>query len=379
MGIYLRKSISLGPLRFNLSGSGIGVSAGVKGLRVGTGPRGNYVHVGRHGLYYRTTFPNAAPTGGALPVQPALLPRTAAPDGLTEIESGSVAAMTDSSSADLLKEINEKAQLTTWWPIALLSEVFLALVLLAAPSSLSSRAQLAIAVPLVAGAAVAVVWVKRRDELRKTVVLMYDLDTPAEEAYQGLINGFDWLASSARVWHLEAEGRNMDWKRQAGATTIVRRSSIALWKAEPPRLKTNVLTPVIPAGRQTLYFFPDRVLVYDRQSVGAVSYRELQADASTTRFIEDSFVPADAVVVGHTWQYVNKKGGPDRRFKNNPQLSIANYGELTLRSATGLNEAFQTSKAEAPTHFRDGLRVLSTALGTIAPLATPSAADHAEA
>lgn len=35
------------PFRFNLSNSGIGVSAGIKGFRVGTGPRGNYVHMGR--------------------------------------------------------------------------------------------------------------------------------------------------------------------------------------------------------------------------------------------------------------------------------------------------------------------------------------------
>ena len=44
MGFYLRKSVSVGPLRFNLSKSGIGISAGVKGFRVGAGPRGNYIH-----------------------------------------------------------------------------------------------------------------------------------------------------------------------------------------------------------------------------------------------------------------------------------------------------------------------------------------------
>ena len=32
MGFYIRKSVSIGPLRFNLSKSGIGVSAGIKGL-----------------------------------------------------------------------------------------------------------------------------------------------------------------------------------------------------------------------------------------------------------------------------------------------------------------------------------------------------------
>lgn len=50
MGFYIRKALRVGPLRFNLSKSGVGVSAGIKGLRLGTGPRGNYVHVGGAGL-----------------------------------------------------------------------------------------------------------------------------------------------------------------------------------------------------------------------------------------------------------------------------------------------------------------------------------------
>lgn len=37
MGLYLRKSVRVGPLRFNLSKGGVGVSAGIKGFRVGTG------------------------------------------------------------------------------------------------------------------------------------------------------------------------------------------------------------------------------------------------------------------------------------------------------------------------------------------------------
>jgi hypothetical protein len=53
MGLYLRKSFRAGPIRFNLSKSGLGVSGGIKGARVGVGPRGSYVHAGRNGLYYR--------------------------------------------------------------------------------------------------------------------------------------------------------------------------------------------------------------------------------------------------------------------------------------------------------------------------------------
>ena len=40
MGFRYRKSIKLGPFRLNFSKSGVVVSAGVKGARVGIGPRG---------------------------------------------------------------------------------------------------------------------------------------------------------------------------------------------------------------------------------------------------------------------------------------------------------------------------------------------------
>ena len=40
MSWFLRKSFPLGPLRFNLSKSGIGMSAGVKGARIGVDARG---------------------------------------------------------------------------------------------------------------------------------------------------------------------------------------------------------------------------------------------------------------------------------------------------------------------------------------------------
>jgi Protein of unknown function (DUF4236) len=53
MGLFFRKSIKAGPFRINLSKSGIGVSGGIKGARISTGPRGTELHLGRKGIYYR--------------------------------------------------------------------------------------------------------------------------------------------------------------------------------------------------------------------------------------------------------------------------------------------------------------------------------------
>ena len=51
-----------------------------------------------------------------------------------------------------------------------------------------------------------------------------------------------------------------------------------------------------------------------------------------TRFVESS-APEDSQVVDQTWQYVNKKGGPDRRFSYNPMLVVCSYGEMEVNFA----------------------------------------------
>src|SRR5438270_3002606 len=99
MGFYIRKALKVGPLRFNLSKSGIGVSAGIKGLRVGTGPRGNYVHMGRGGLYFRKSLngPRGAVVSDGksfLPGEPiAFLPELSTCGEMEPIDSASTLQM----------------------------------------------------------------------------------------------------------------------------------------------------------------------------------------------------------------------------------------------------------------------------------------------
>jgi hypothetical protein len=53
MGFPFFKSKKVGPFRINASGSGLGVSFGVKGARVNFSPRGTFVNLGTNGIYYR--------------------------------------------------------------------------------------------------------------------------------------------------------------------------------------------------------------------------------------------------------------------------------------------------------------------------------------
>ena len=55
MAFFLRKALKFGPVRLNLSKSGVGMSVGVTGARVGIRSSDGqpYVYGGRYGLYYR--------------------------------------------------------------------------------------------------------------------------------------------------------------------------------------------------------------------------------------------------------------------------------------------------------------------------------------
>lgn len=339
MGFYLRKSISVGPLRFNLSKSGIGVSAGVTGLRFGVGPRGNYVHMGRGGLYYRATLPpssRSSPAHPPTPTSPEIPPGTHAP--LEEIESTDISKIVDSSSRELLDELNRKRAKARLWPIVAIVTV----VILGVGISSSWPAWLLVLFAL--AGAVGTYAAHTRDALEKTVVLFYDFDADMEAAYAQLHTAASQLAGCAAAWHIEASGKVHDRKYHAGASNLVHRKNTSIRKAEPPYVKTNIETVAVGVGRQTLHFFPDRILVYDQNGVGAVGYQELRIDVDATRFIESESVPRDAEVVDRTWKYVNKSGGPDKRFKDNKELPVCRYEEITLTSQSGLNEVLQLSR-----------------------------------
>lgn len=357
MGLYIRKSISVGPFRFNLSKSGVGVSAGIRGFRVGSGPRGNYVHMGRHGVYYRATLPSSTTPesgGRSQAVDPVIPPGTH--DPLVEIESADVSQIVDSSSAELLKELDEKRRKMRLWPITAIA--FAGMTILGVNAGWSAWIMWLV----VAAGAISVYLTYQRDLLAKTVVLFYNLEPEAEELYARLLEAAGQLAGCSRAWHIEAQGAVRDRKYHAGASSLVRRKATSIRKTEPPYVKTNVETVAIGVGRQTLHFFPDRVLVYESHRVGAVGYGTLEIDVEPSRFIEEGGVPADARVVDRTWRYVNKKGGPDRRFKDNRELPICLYDEISLSSSTGLREVVQVSRAGCAMAFAEAIEILAERL-----------------
>ena len=373
MPFYIRKSISLGPLRFNLSKSGIGVSAGVRGFRVGSGPRGNYIHVGTGGLYYRTTLTPPRNSSGT----PERRQRLASNDlgcgscgPMEDITTESISRMVDSSSTALLAELDSKQKRLAFFPLAAVAATLLLVGLLVSEVDLAITSFL-----FVLGAAIVVAaycW----DLLKKIAVVMYDLDGSSASAFQGLYEAFGELAGAEKLWHISARGNVLDPKYHAGAGHVVNRGGISVGVKSPPFVRTNVDVFRIPTSNGNLYFLPDTILCYARDGVGAVGYEDIKIEVGAKRFIEEGVVPRDAKIVDRTWKFVNKGGGPDRRFKDNRELPICEYEEIHLHSDSGLSELLQASRTGRGHELRAAVSSMAAMLKTARSLPV---AQHTDA
>jgi Protein of unknown function (DUF4236) len=352
--MYLRRTARMGPLRFSFSKSGVGMSVGFKGLRIGTGPRGNYVHVGGRRVMVRPQSPPftvaSMPPGSSARREP-LPERTAG--AMTEIDSGSALEMVDASSSALLAELNEKRKRYRFAPTAgILSFPFILVLGF-------SGAPLWFLYCFAAALAVGCFWVWTLDNVRTTTVIVYDLEEDVQRGYGALHNAFERIRACQRAWHIGSHGQVQDSKYHAGASSLVTRSPVILGTSELPLVRTNVSIPTIPVGAQLFAFMPDRLLVFAPEGIGAVPYDLLKLVVVQQQFIEDETPPPEAQVVGRTWRYVNKSGGPDLRFKENPELPICLYEKLEFTSVSGIHEVVQLSKTGIGQPLADALTSLA--------------------
>ncbi|NMC12528.1 MAG: DUF4236 domain-containing protein [Chloroflexi bacterium] len=364
MSFYIRKSIKVGPLRLNFSKSGIGVSAGVKGARVATGPRGMYIHLGRNGIYYRQKI-----DGSVVDTQPTTPKNSKASFDSSFVETTSIDNLIESTNKDTLAQINSRIQQPAFaLTIGILSTVLAGIIVLFSFSilnSVSSVLQIAFPVLAIFSVLIAVgvwlfgIWVawvtSQQEKLARTTTLQYKLDDEAKAKFVTVQDSLESLSKSACIWRVVSRTPTWDWKRNAGATSLINRRRIRAGYMLPPFIQTRIKVYGLLLDSMQLYFLPDQVFVFQNGKYGAVDYTSLNVYTSPTRFIEDEGVPRDSQVVDYTWRYVRKDGGPDMRFRDNRQIPIAQYGYIELSSQTGLNLHFHVSNLAHAQQFANAL------------------------
>lgn len=370
MPFYIKKSVSVGLFRFNLSKSGIGISAGVKGFRVGTGPRGHYIHAGRGGLYYRSSIPGRG--GNRTNLREGVRPSHPSPGTpnipsysesgveMVRVSSGDVLEMEDARFSEVLSDLTQKQNSTSMCAVLGWSGAVLTILaaIVSGVNGIVFGLIITIIALLVGG------WL---DSFRRTSILMYDLEEETRATYEAVTSAFDAMMACAGKWHVDAGGTVHDihtWKRNAGAGHIVDRRPTVLDYSLPRVITSNITPPAIKSGKEVLYFLPDFLLVVESNKVGAVAYDRLSIRAQDSNFIEDGVVPSDTTVLYHTWKHPNKSGGPDRRFANNHQIPVCRYESIHFSSPNGLNELLQVSRSGVTEPFSQALAALARANGS---------------
>lgn len=326
MGIRYRKSINLGKgFRVNMSKTGPGFSWGGKGYRITRTANGNIrgtAYMPGTGISYQKDFGNphkkiektakeklSSKNTKSRPSEPKNVNIRRFENDLSAINPGSM--------ADVIK-ISEKNR----------NKKILAIVLVIAGIGL------AITNPLFLIIALAGIIFLFYNKSNEKIAIDYDM---TEDAKKELDTSNDFLAGimeSDQVWLVRkaeelAETSEADMK-------INQRISMNFSRGNDG-IETNAETFTLSSNQTKLIFLPDALFIKEGSKMSALNFNDMEISLHKLRFLEEDRPPADATLLGKTYEHSNKDGSPDKRFKENKELNIVEYGVLSLYKEPGLN------------------------------------------
>lgn len=358
MGLRLRKSINLGGgFKINLSKSGIGYSWGTKGYRVTKTARGTTRRtysipgtgiswVNESGGRNRSRPNNHRNTIGRQRIRQPYQPTQSIPKQQYQqpyeqtttktIESADIEQFKEAEEGTVSDALERTIRLN-WIGTLLLFGILLVVI-----------HPVFLLIPVVG------IILKIVAHTVGRVNLEYSFDPEKQDEHNRRIGAWQLLAEGNMEWQVLSEQLDINQKTNGGVNRSLNRKICQISKGHPFYIATNVDTIQIAlANNEILIILPDKVFFVKKRKVGMIDYSDFRISVSSVRFVESNPVPKDSQVVGQTWQYVNTNGTPDRRYKNNRQIPICLYGEVFLRSSSGLNVELQISNIQNTRDFAE--------------------------
>lgn len=323
MGLNYRKSINLGGgFRVNLSKSGIGYSWGAKGYRVTKTANGNI----------RKTY--SIPGTGLSYVEEKNGRKSNIPNSNVIQQDNGIYNINDIKNANIENFRNEEYQ-------QFIQSIEKILILNSISSILCfSIIGLPIGLPLK-------LYVQNKGKIK----LDYEMDDYYSDKFNKRVSAWKNLFECEKVWNVKQTSSTNDIRRNAGASTLINRSTSLLSQKPPFYLECNYPILSFSNNNEKILILPDKLLIIKNGKIGVLSFDDISFDISSSNFIEDGSVPSDAKILGYTWKYVNKNGSPDKRFKDNKQIPKCQYGVIHMTSSTGLNIILQCSNITKTLEF----------------------------
>lgn len=311
MGVRFRKSINLGKgFRVNMSKSGPGFSWGGKGFRVTKKANGGFrttAYIPGTGLSYQKDFSN--PLKGDNKKAKKSGDKFA--EKVTDIEERDFGLDFKNLKSTGLKDVLDQAGYK--YPLRKLGLlVFILGIVLTFVNPI-------LVIVAIAGA---IMYFYKKTS---PVEIEYDFEDGASEEYDLTNKLLAGILESDKVWLVD--GLLADDDR----STITARKELKIKEGLTGDLSTNVKVYSLVAGDLTLYFLPDALLINKNGVNKAIDYKDLQVDLRSENFLEEEKV-ADATLIDKTYLHSNKDGSPDKRYKDNPEVNLVEYGVLEMKN-----------------------------------------------
>jgi SpoVK/Ycf46/Vps4 family AAA+-type ATPase len=182
-----------------------------------------------------------------------------------------------------------------------------------------------------------IIYLDKIDKKRKKTVLFYEENENLKN-YNLIYDEVKLILEKNFIWLIQSEETNHDLKRNAGASTSIKRTEIYLKQNIFPyeNVECNINIPGIIINETKYCFYPDVLLKINGMNIEIIEYKNIDINKNQSRFIESDKKSENFTVQGYTYQYVNKDGTPDKRHAYNPTYPICLYSnyEITYNNST---------------------------------------------
>lgn len=205
---------------------------------------------------------------------------------------------------------------------------------------------------------------------QSAVQLDFEFEDELLSAYNSVLDTFNKLCTADKIWDVTSAYDQDRIQTRSAASIVVSKNAVRLDQKEIKDIKAN-FCPLYFENKNgaDIYFYPNFIIIYSSKSKFAViGLSELQLTFSPVRFVETGLVPADSKIIDKTWAKVNKNGTPDKRFKDNYEIPVVRYGNIAMKTSTGLNEEYEFSNYEFAEAFANAFLSYQNAMKTLPSL-----------
>ena len=175
-----------------------------------------------------------------------------------------------------------------------------------------------------------------------------------QAAFGTLDDKFSEIMSTQKVWDVTTSQRIDRVIERTTANNSIERKSVDLKRSDNSKILCDYQALYFEnANGGDLNIFPQFIFVEHNNDFALIDILDIDIHYTLVSFIESESVPSDTEVVEHTWAKANKNGDRDKRFADNYQIPVVQYGELHFTSKSGINEVYMFSNPEPAFAFKN--------------------------